>query len=59
MSKKLLDKNKLRKKLHKLQKQLTRSKNNPGHSEEKDTIRMVRINKLKEKIKGNNKPNNQ
>lgn len=57
MSKKLVDKGKLRKKLHKLQKQLTRSKNNPGHSDEKDTIRMVRIQKLKEKIRGNNKPN--
>ena len=58
MSKKLLDKDKLRKKLHKLQKQLFRSKNNPGHSEEKEKIRLVRINKLKEKIKGKNKPNN-
>jgi hypothetical protein len=55
MSEKKLDKGKLFKKLHKLQKQLFRSQENEGHSEDKVKIRKVRQYKLLEKIKGTNK----
>jgi hypothetical protein len=55
MSEKRFDKGKLFKKLHKLQKQLFRSEQNEGHSEDKEKIRVVREYKLLEKIKGKNK----
>lgn len=55
MSEKKLDKGKLFKKLHKLQKQLFRTEQNEGHSEDKAQLRKVRQYKLLEKIKGKNK----
>jgi hypothetical protein len=55
MSNNKIDKGKIFKKLHKLQKQLYRSKINEGHSEDKTLIRNVRIKKLLEMIKGKGK----
>jgi hypothetical protein len=55
MSEKKLDKGKLFQKLHKLQKQLFRTEQNEGHSEDKVKLREVREYKLLEKIKGKNK----
>lgn len=55
MSEKKLDKGKLFKKLHKLQKQLFRTEQNEGHSEDKAQLRKVRQYKLLEKIKGKNR----
>ena len=55
MSENKLDKGKFFKKLHKLQKQLYRSKINDGHSEDKTLIRNVRVKKLLEILKGTNK----
>ena len=55
MSEKKLDKGKLFQKLHKLQKQLFRTEQNKGHSEDKAQLRKVRQHKLLEKIKGKNK----
>lgn len=51
MSKKFAYKSKLFKKVHQLQKKLTRTKENTGHSEHKVRIREVRIRKLIHKIK--------
>lgn len=55
MSKKILDKGKMYHKLHQLQKRLTRSELNEGHSEKKIPFRKSLIKKLQEKIYGKNK----
>jgi hypothetical protein len=54
MSEKKADKGKFFKKLHQLQKRLTRAFMNEGHSEEKTKIRVAQEKKLIEKIKGKN-----
>ena len=51
MSKKFEYKFKLFNKIHQLQKRLTRSKNNPGHSEDKSWFRELRIKKLLNKVR--------
>jgi len=51
MSKKFEYKFKLFNKIHQLQKRLTRSKNNPGHSEDKSWFREMRIKKLLNKVR--------
>ena len=51
MSKKFEYKFKLFSKIHQLQKRLTRSKNNPGHSEDKSWFREMRIKKLLNKVR--------
>ena len=51
MSKKFEYKFKLFNKIHQLQKRLTRSKNNPGHSKDKIWFREMRIKKLLNKIR--------
>ena len=55
MSKKVLDKGKFYHKLHQLQKRLTRTEVNEGHSSEKSFLRKSIIRKLKEKIYGKNR----
>lgn len=57
MSKKVLDKGKIFHKIHQLQKRLTRSDSNDGHSVDKIKIRKSIIKKLQEKIYGKNKSN--
>ncbi len=52
MSNKKSDKGKLFKKLHQLQKRMTRMTSNDGHSEDKYKIRQSRINDLIDAIKG-------
>ncbi len=52
MSNKKSDKGKLFKKLHQLQKRMTRMTSNEGHSEDKYKIRQSRINVLVDAIKG-------
>lgn len=52
MSQKKSDKGKLFKKLHQLQKRMTRMQVNDGHSEDKLKIRQSRINDLLAAIKG-------
>ena len=52
MSEKKSDKGKLFKKLHQLQKRMTRMQVNDGHSEDKFKIRQSRISGLLEAIKG-------
>jgi hypothetical protein len=52
MSQKKSDKGKLFKKLHQLQKRMTRMYVNDGHSEDKYKIRQSRISSLLEAIKG-------
>ena len=52
MSQKKSDKGKLFKKLHQLQKRMTRMHVNDGHSEDKHKIRQSRISSLLEAIKG-------
>jgi len=52
MSQKKSDKGKLFKKLHQLQKRMTRMNENDGHSEGKYKIRQSRISNLLEAIKG-------
>lgn len=52
MSQKKSDKGKLFKKLHQLQKRMTRMHVNDGHSENKYKIRQSRINYLLEAIRG-------
>jgi hypothetical protein len=56
MSNKVLDKGKLFHKIHQLQKRLTRSEQNEGHSDNKIIFRKSLIKKLQEKIYGKNKP---
>ena len=51
MSKKYAYKGKLFRKVYQLQKKLTRTKENPGHSEHKVRLREVRIRKLLNKIR--------
>tara|TARA_R100000664_G_C2685616_1_gene91787 strand:+ start:163 stop:363 length:201 start_codon:yes stop_codon:yes gene_type:complete len=51
MSKKYEYKSKLFRKIHQLQKRLYRTKQNPGHSEDKVWFREMRIKKLLNKIK--------
>ena len=51
MSKKFAYKGKLFRKVYQLQKKLTRTKENPGHSENKVRLREVRIRKLLNKIR--------
>ncbi len=51
MSKKFAYKGKLFRKVYQLQKKLTRTKENPGHSEHKVRLREVRIRKLIHRIK--------
>ena len=51
MSKKYAYKGKLFRKVHQLQKQLTRTKENPGHSEHKVRLREVRIRRLLNRIR--------
>ena len=58
MSESKLDKGKLFKKLHQLQKRITRALTF-SHSEEKIKLREAREKKLIEKIKGKNIPRNQ
>ena len=56
MSEKKANKGKFFEKLHKLQKRLFRSNQNPGHhTHQEDEILKARENKLLEKIKGKNK----
>jgi uncharacterized protein YaaN involved in tellurite resistance len=55
MSNKKEDKTKLYHKFHQLQKRLKRSKDNPGHSMDKEKIRMKILQKLKDRINGTNK----
>mgnify|MGYP003997303289 FL=1 len=50
-SKKFEYKFKLFNKIHQLQKRLTRSKNNPGHSKDKIWFREMRIKKLLNKVR--------
>ena len=55
MSEKKANKGKFFEKLHKLQKRLFRSKQNPGHhSKQEDEILKAREHKLLDKIKGKN-----
>ena len=51
MSKKFEYKFKLFNKIHQLQKRLTRSKNNPGHSDDKSWFREMRIKKLLNRVR--------
>ena len=53
MSEKRLDRGKLFKKLHQIQKRLFRSKQNPGHhTDSEDMLLEIREKQLLEKIKG-------
>ena len=58
MSEKKLDKGKTAKKLHGLQKRLTRMEENEGHSIEKLGKRRGMLKRLKDKITGNFKRKN-
>jgi hypothetical protein len=51
MSKKFEYKSKLFRKIHQLQKRLTRTKQNPDHSQDKVSFREMRIKKLLNKIR--------
>ncbi len=51
MSKKFEYKYKLFHKIHQLQKRLTRTRNNPGHSKDKVWFRELRIKKLLNRIR--------
>lgn len=51
MSEKKEDKGKLWHKFHQIQKRLKRSRDNEGHSTEKEWKRVKQLNKLKDKLK--------
>jgi len=56
MSEKKTDKGKIAKKLHHLQKSITRSEENPGHhTKNEDVIIKSKERKLVEKLRGKNK----
>jgi len=55
MSNKKEYKSKLYHKLHQLQKRIKRMMDNPGHSVDKEKVRMKILQKLKDKINGTNK----